>query len=476
MSIGISNPTAYVPSYTAGAAAASEGAAGATGDSMPTYPGTLDQTKLPLSDRHYSYNGPLKDNVFIVPSYPMTGIGAQTDGPWIDAANNTYDATKKVEVEGSVAWEGSATMTLSSDGTTRTIQTNNLPETTGQFPIEPGTEAHKYDTNPNGVAEQNLSVVLPANPVANERSAPLNPGAIGFVYSDSSKTRMVALYAPLDQRGNNAVAHETQDHNDGHPDAADEYHFHSAPEAMKNSEGVIGYAIDGFEIRGSIENGKKVTNDDLDENHGKFTTNPDGSQTYAYYATDEFPYTIGAFKGTPSTVVGEPHPEPRPPAQPAPPTQPATGTPPISDEANGLHHGTAGNDVIAGGARKDRLWGHAGADTLSGGAGADRIKGGSGADVISGNAGNDSLFGGKGADKISGGAGSDKINGGKGHDTVLLAGDSAHYKIARTGKHSFEVRDAAGHVDKLENVESLQFAHGARVNLKQFGGVKKAAS
>jgi len=53
--------------------------------------------------------------------------------------------------------------------------------------------------------------------------------------------------------------------------------------------------------------------------------------------------------------------------------------------------GTAGHDVLSGGASSDTVNGLAGNDTLSGGAGSDRLTGGAGQDVLSGGSGRDSF-------------------------------------------------------------------------------------
>lgn len=64
----------------------------------------------------------------------------------------------------------------------------------------------------------------------------------------------------------------------------------------------------------------------------------------------------------------------------------------------------AGDDSIAGSARRDDLIGGAGNDAIEGGAGRDRINGGAGDDTITGGAGADRLTGGAGADLFRFGA------------------------------------------------------------------------
>jgi YHYH protein len=306
MNISSANSLAYATLPSAAAGHVHTEAESATGT-----------TSLPLGDGKFNTSAPKEGEVYL--NYqvdPNSSVGASGNGTWIDMVNNTYDPDAKITLTNTKLWpEASANVSLSADGSSRIISTNDLASSTGDFPIKPtDSDAYSVDTNPNTVEPKNFSITLPTDPQPNknslgiETSVGLNPGVIGFVYADETKTTMVALYNAIDEKGNDAVAHEVQDENNGHPDGTDSYHVHNAPAALKDAEGVIGYAIDGYEIRGSVENGKKVTNADLDENHGKFTTDANGKQTYAYYATDEFPYTIGAFKGTPVDVTGEERP------------------------------------------------------------------------------------------------------------------------------------------------------------------------
>ncbi len=65
---------------------------------------------------------------------------------------------------------------------------------------------------------------------------------------------------------------------------------------------LTGYALDGFAIYGPVEDGKAVTNDILDSCHGHVHTVVDQdvpSTVYHYHVTNDMPYTLGCFKGTP---------------------------------------------------------------------------------------------------------------------------------------------------------------------------------
>ncbi|MCG8359593.1 MAG: hypothetical protein MI920_28850, partial [Kiloniellales bacterium] len=102
-----------------------------------------------------------------------------------------------------------------------------------------------------------------------------------------------------------------------------------------------------------------------------------------------------------------------------------------NDELHGLGgndelYGGAGGDTLYGLGGNDELYGGAGGDTLYGGGGNDTLNGDDGDDFMSGSVGDDELNGGSGNDELYGGSGSDTLNGGAGNDWVFgEAGDDA---------------------------------------------------
>ncbi len=90
----------------------------------------------------------------------------------------------------------------------------------------------------------------------------------------------------------------------------------------------------------------------------------------------------------------------------------------VGTDADEVLSGTAGSDLILGGAGADDLEGAAGADILCGGNGADHLGGGTGDDVLDGGRGDDSLAGGDGNDVLRGGLGSDSLSGEAGDDRL----------------------------------------------------------
>ena len=84
----------------------------------------------------------------------------------------------------------------------------------------------------------------------------------------------VVAFAPLDELNRDAVAYETQDECDGHPQQSGVYHYHDVPscivDASEGASTVVGFAYDGYPI--VVERnaaGELPTNADLDECHGR---------------------------------------------------------------------------------------------------------------------------------------------------------------------------------------------------------------
>lgn len=257
----------------------------------------VDLTKLPLGDGKLA-SSPQVGEIWACRVDPNGG-GAQVDGPWIDKKDGTFDFTKKAVVSGQVTWTPHFVMSL--QGANRVFVSNDLPDhPTGVFPISPSDGAYAYDRNPNAIREQSVTVSLPANPVA--APEPLcAPGAVGILLTGA------VLFNALDAPGRDAVAHETQDSCQGHPQEAGVYHYHWVTTCLDDKRladghsALVGYALDGYGIFGRYgEGGKLLTSKDLDACHGHTHAIPwDGKMVvmYHYHATWDFPYTVGCFHG-----------------------------------------------------------------------------------------------------------------------------------------------------------------------------------
>jgi hypothetical protein len=299
----------------------------------------VDLTRLPVGDGRIS-DSPQVGYVFRCGQ--MGGVGgAHEQGPWFNG-DGTFDFTLKALVDGEVMWDGELTITV--EGDARLLSGNALPieHPTGIYPIDPADDAYQYDRNPNTISAQTLTVELPALPTIAAEASCLGEGAIGVMLSG------VVFFDALDGEGRDAVAWETQDSCQGHPEVTGMYHYHNlstcaeeaeeAEEPVEGHSALMGYAFDGFGIYGHYgEEGEILTNEDLDECHGHtHVLEWDGAlvEMYHYHATYEYPYTLGCYRGAPVVTQGQGGPPPQggnPPPGGPPPTRPAGppgGTPP----------------------------------------------------------------------------------------------------------------------------------------------------
>jgi hypothetical protein len=279
-----------------GAAAAIAAMLGTTGSPPAVAHGPVDLHRLPLGDGRIS-TGPRTGYIWACRTDPNAG-GAFRDGPWI-RSDGTYDFTAKAVVDGSVRWP--SRYRIDRHGDRRSFTANDLPDhPTGIFPIAPSDDAFRYDRNPNAIREQAFEFSLPADPQLAPRPSCV-PGAVGILSSGA------VLFNALDAPGRDAVAHETQDSCQGHPQRSGVYHYHSLTTCLEDRRladghsALVGYALDGFGIFGRHgEGGRELTSADLDECHGHSHAIPWDGRTivmYHYHATWDFPYTIGCLRG-----------------------------------------------------------------------------------------------------------------------------------------------------------------------------------
>ncbi|MBS1902930.1 MAG: YHYH protein [Bacteroidetes bacterium] len=156
---------------------------------------------------------------------------------------------------------------------------------------------------PGIIAAQTLTFRMPMNPsvATTHSSTPLGP--IGVSLNGVPFFNQYAGNgAPL---GSNEL--NTFDQQNGHPTPMNQYHYHAEPWWLTKSKGssaLLGFLLDGFPVYGPIENGKTITNADLDSYHGHTGVTaeyPNG--IYHYHVTAEAPYINGSgFYGTPGTV------------------------------------------------------------------------------------------------------------------------------------------------------------------------------
>ncbi len=114
----------------------------------------------------------------------------------------------------------------------------------------------------------------------------------------------VMIFNPTQQSGIYSLSTDPNligelDHCGGHSGRGDDYHYHVAPTCLEDDhlaidsdfEGIVAYAMDGYPIYSSsaIPAGAN-----LDECNGLGTNADD----YRYYASPDYPYVNGCFRGT----------------------------------------------------------------------------------------------------------------------------------------------------------------------------------
>ncbi|MBH0099204.1 YHYH protein [Salinibacterium sp. NSLL150] len=295
---------------TATATPSIEPSAAASAIDIPdAWSGVIDATAIPLGDDRTS-TSPAVDYLYSCKT-DFSGRGPVNGGPWIDYDAGTWDATTKDTVEGAVSWP-QAYYEEQVGHDTRTILTANVPteQMTGTFPIADTDPAKEFDRNPNEIDEKLVELTLSVAPTVAAEPSCVAMGAVGVLKNG------VYLYNAVDASGGDAVAHETQDLCDGHPDGGDYYHYHDVPSCLLDATAetgstLVGYALDGFGIYVERDSaGNLPTNADLDECHGRTSTVLfDGveQEMYHYSATIEFPFTVGCYVGDPAPVPSHEH-------------------------------------------------------------------------------------------------------------------------------------------------------------------------
>lgn len=222
--------------------------------------------------------------------------------------------------------------TVTSAGTT---PTNIIPKTRTTFldssfaDYKPGLEtrsdASYYYVATSGIPAHNMMVGITSwqqqVPIpqlytgSNSWSIPLQPSYAASPLSTKTNfmkgavavaVNGVPIFNALNNRGEDAYLIGELDNWGGHCGRADDYHYHAAPMHLSGKAGLkpIAFALDGFAVYGSKEP-EGTTMEPLDICHGH--TGKNG--VYHYHGTSDYPYVIGAMKGTVSTDPLTPAPE-----------------------------------------------------------------------------------------------------------------------------------------------------------------------
>jgi hypothetical protein len=267
-----------------------------------------------------SLNRAARNTAFVCPRAPLPALPPlyRPNTPWV--RNGFVIAAEIPFVRGSVNWRSEFAMTMTA--TQRRLVGNGLPNhPTGTFPVEPGTPAYQYysalpaDGYANAakipIGPYEIDLTLPRIPVANATPACIHSIFTGVV-SQTGAAWHLDLAIDGENRVLDPIAGLPEDQCWGHPYAT-QYHYHGYSWKCFPNQGragehspLFGYAIDGFGVYGPRgERGVPVTNADLDECHGHTHAIEWDGETrvmYHYHQNNEYPYSIGCYRGTPITL------------------------------------------------------------------------------------------------------------------------------------------------------------------------------
>ncbi len=150
-------------------------------------------------------------------------------------------------------------------------------------------------------SEQIVTIFLPKNPKALAQPLMLRQARFSPRSGVGLSSNGIRFFPP--EPVNRITAYQNiapLDPNGGHTGFGHEYHYHRAPSVMNDDKSgkVIGWALDGFPIRGPHEpDGSKPKSLDSINGHDH------DSLGYHYHATDTWPYLVGGFHGPLGTAA-----------------------------------------------------------------------------------------------------------------------------------------------------------------------------
>ncbi len=239
--------------------------------------------------------------------------------PWV-SKGNTITISKIKTVPGAVQLPHSFKVTTTK--ATRNFKGNGIPNhPVGVFPIPSTSASYPYYAALPAQGYANaaeipimpyaLNVTVPRNPKANATPTCINDLTTGIVTQTGAAWHVeVAPSAQLQIFDPNAAL--PTDRCFGHPYAG-MYHYHGYswkcfpnPGVAGHPSPLYGYAIDGFGVYGPFgSKGQLIHNSDLDVCHGMYGwVMWEGKLKYMYHyvVNNEYPYSIGCFRGTPAKL------------------------------------------------------------------------------------------------------------------------------------------------------------------------------
>jgi YHYH protein len=236
------------------------------------------------------------------------GGDASTTTTSTTASTTTSCRTASVALDANKLPPGMATLatmsgvTVSSDGTTITIRTQDIPNHSSPYfqvtdPLYITDTRADFRINPSRISAQNYVLRIPAQPACASSTSDTALDAIGVA------TNGVVFFNQY-AAGNAPLTSEivSFDLYAGHPAQQGNYHYHLEPTFLTASSKskLIGWALDGFPVYGPQNpDGSTPT---LDACNGQFSATPEfPAGIYHYHASSAPPYLIGCYAGTPGS-------------------------------------------------------------------------------------------------------------------------------------------------------------------------------
>jgi hypothetical protein len=262
-------------------------------------------------------NQPARNAQYIcIPGLPPNITLTKPDTPWVSGLDVVV--SKIPYVEGTVDWGNIPSFKTWVEGSERHFKGNGIPNhSTGIFPVQKGTAAYdSYSKAPAPpyssaaeipIAQYDLDITVPANPIYSERPSCINALVTGVVTQTGAPWHANIAYADV---WVDPIAGLPVDQCWGHP-YNKQYHYHGYSWKCLPNQGsstahspLYGYAMDGFGVFGPLgDNGKPLTNNDLDECHGhvgKIEWDGVSKTMYHYHVNNEYPYGPGCYRGAPA--------------------------------------------------------------------------------------------------------------------------------------------------------------------------------
>lgn len=276
-------------------------------------------------------NAPARNTIFVCPRAipdPTRDGGTIPFPTQLKAAKTAWVKNGMVDLSVTPNVKGAVTMNsvfnVTETATERRLKGNGIPNhPVGTFPIPKDQPAYAiYAALPAEgyanaaeipVMEYDLDVTVTRNPVVNKDPSCMGPLATGVTLTGATWHFEMAADNQLNLLDPNAAL--ATDDCSGHPYMM-QYHYHGYSWKCFKNQGpkgqhspLFGYALDGFGVYGPRgEDGKMVKNDQLDECHGHTgMVEWEGKMTsmYHYHLNNEYPYSIGCFRGTPAKLPAQ---------------------------------------------------------------------------------------------------------------------------------------------------------------------------